>query len=149
MDIQARDMLVDFLLIPPAPLVSAISHITPPSVKAAITSVVDTVKWLWSDDPSEAVLDLEVIRALQQGHPRESIACPPLKCSVDTAPADAPRPARRRASTNRVTWSPVTETINADGEVEKSPLRPGHDCMSRSPAADFCNVRLFPLVPLE
>ena len=141
----ARDVLVDLLLQPPVPLThigSALAQYAPVSVKAAFHSVVDTMKWLLTEEPSEAVLDMEVMRALQQNFQ----ASPKTETKTEAIVSESPR--RRRPS--RVHWSPTCESINADGEKETSPIRPAAECRAKwTPEASFFNLSLFPLISTD
>jgi hypothetical protein len=141
----AKASLSKYINIPEVPVLSIISRITPNIVATTFSSVVDTMKWLWDDDSSEKVLDLEVMRTLQQGY---TPSPPPARELPSTlSPPARGSGQRRRSSTNRVRWSPVTEIINDDGVVQKSPLRPCAEPMVvATPQADYLNVRLFPLV---
>lgn len=156
MEDVAKDAIVD-LLLQPAPLASlgsAIVQYAPTSVKAAFFSVVDTVKWLLTDDGEQA-LDLEVMRALQQGyHPAPSPASSPhehvpeMLAPRSTSPVHSVSPARRgRRNGGRVHWSPTCELIDLDGEKQLSPLRPSVEArVPREPESLFSNISLFPLV---
>lgn len=152
----ARDVLVDLLLQPPVPLThigSALAQYAPVSVKAAFHSVVDTMKWLLTEEPSEAVLDMEVMRALQQNFqarpPEDSESFPSLtKTEAKTEVIVSESPRRRRPS--RVHWSPTCESINADGEKETSPIRSAAECRAKwTPETSFFNLSLFPLISTD
>lgn len=167
MDEVARDMFLDFVMQPPVPLVqlgSAIARVAPRRVKTALHSMVDTVKWLLAEDAADTVLDMEVMRALQQNcqtgpapprlafiqSPCSSVASPAsLPYSTPTSPTATPRRTARAGC--RVSWSPTCEAISAEGEIERDlPLRPSADnCGPRRPEHNFGNIGLFPLVKPE
>lgn len=95
---------------------SSLAQMAPRTVKEAVSSFVDTVRWMLAEEPSEhaceRTLDLEVIRALQEKYEASSHSPPPHENSP------------RRFSSHHVRWSPVCQTIYLDGEVENAPLRP-------------------------
>lgn len=99
---------------------ASLALMAPHTVKEAVSSFLDTVRWMLADEPCEQAcertLDLEVIRALQEK----------FEASHSTQPSPPPRAGspRRFPPTQHVRWSPVCQTIYLDGEVENAPLRP-------------------------
>lgn len=147
----ARDVIVDLLLQPPVPLAqigSSLVQFAPESVKCALNSVYDTVRWLLAEEPNETVLDMEVMRALQQNFQasqKEPQSPPFTSLDVKTGTVQPPAsesPQRRR----RVHWSPTCESISVDGEKETSPIRPGVEMRNFAPESTFFNLSLFPLI---
>eukprot|EP00048_Salpingoeca_helianthica_P021167 m.10727 g.10727 ORF g.10727 m.10727 type:complete len:136 (+) comp5662_c0_seq1:461-868(+) len=101
---------------------SSLAQMAPRTVKEAVSSFVDTVRWMLAEEPGEQAcertLDLEVIRALQEKY--EASPASPHHPNSPSPRASSPR----RFSNAHVRWSPICQTIYLDGAVENAPLRP-------------------------
>jgi len=125
-----EDVFPENILMSAVHLGSTLAHFAPKSVKDAVSSFVDTLRWMLAEEPnekaSERTLDLEVIRALQEKY----VATHP---SGTPSPRISPGPncsSPRRSMSQHVRWSPVCQTIYLNGEVENAPLRP---CVEAKP----------------
>jgi hypothetical protein len=97
----------------------SLAQMAPRSVKEAVVSIVDTVRWMLAEEPCEhASLDLELMRALQEKYEASSSSSPSSQSPVPRAGSP------RRFHSQHVRWSPVCQTIYLDGEIENAPLRP-------------------------